>query len=177
MSLVPSPQQASSTGAVGVTPYLGEDFSEAPCPDCDDLAPGRPGLLHAWCREAGVQALRHIRYGGLVFRDRDAVFGVGDARDDAPVITVHRPRVWRRLVFGGPLAVAESYFHRDWDCDDLAQAMKVLARNAAILQRLEGGWSRLRRPLRRAPPRSSRRRFISPIATNAVTGTEAAATC
>lgn len=63
-------------------------------------------------------------------------------------ITIHNPRVARRLLFGGNLSFAESYLDGDWDSDNLAGLTYWACLNEGLDETLKGkGWLRL---LRRA---------------------------
>jgi cyclopropane-fatty-acyl-phospholipid synthase len=63
-------------------------------------------------------------------------------------VRVHDPRFYRRLAFGGSIAAAEDYMDGAWDCDDLPALVRALVHNRDILQAVDGGWTRLARPLR-----------------------------
>jgi cyclopropane-fatty-acyl-phospholipid synthase len=107
----------------------------------------RPG----WWRRLLLDRLQGLRDARLVFEDDVGRVEVGDA--DAPsartaTVRVHDPRFYRRLAFGGSIAAAEEYMDGGWDCDDLPALIRALVHNRDVLQAVDGGWTRLARPLR-----------------------------
>jgi cyclopropane-fatty-acyl-phospholipid synthase len=114
---------------------------------------------------AGLQHGRlHIRDGGqsYLFGQADAPAGLRASLD------VHRPRFYRRAAFDGSVGAGESYFQGDWDCDDLTALTRILLRNRAVLERMDGGLGRLHAPLhrlyhwcRRNTPAGSRRNIAA----------------
>lgn len=62
-------------------------------------------------------------------------------------VSVHDPALYGRLALGGSIGAAEAYAEGLWDCDDLAGLMGALVRSRAVLTSLDGGLSRLTRPL------------------------------
>ncbi|MGF1723572.1 class I SAM-dependent methyltransferase [Photobacterium nomapromontoriensis] len=57
-------------------------------------------------------------------------------------IIVHNSGFYKRLLAGGSIAAAEAYIDGWWDSPDLTQVIKVIARNLAILDKIEAkvGW-------------------------------------
>ena len=70
-------------------------------------------------------------------------------------VVVRHPAFWRRVATGGTLGSAESYAAGEWDTPDLTSVVRLVARNVATMDGLEGGLAALRRPvdavLARAP--------------------------
>jgi len=87
--------------------------------------------------------------GVLTVRQAGASADFGRAAPDglAGALDVERPRFWRRVALGGSLGAAEAYLDGDWETPDLTAVVRLMARNVAALQALEGGLSRLRQPL------------------------------
>ncbi|WP_367109323.1 class I SAM-dependent methyltransferase [uncultured Psychrobacter sp.] len=52
-------------------------------------------------------------------------------------VTIYDRAVYRRLLFGGSIALADSYIEGEWDCDDLTGLIRLAARNLAVLNKLE----------------------------------------
>ncbi len=78
------------------------------------------------------------------------LFGEAD-RPDAPraaIIVVDR-RFYSNVLLGGSIGAGESYARGDWATDDLSTLVRILIRNLELADRLDSGWSRLRRPLDR----------------------------
>lgn len=52
-------------------------------------------------------------------------------------LTIHDISVYRQLLFGGSIALADSYINAEWDTDDLTGLIRLAARNLAVLNKLE----------------------------------------
>jgi cyclopropane-fatty-acyl-phospholipid synthase len=87
--------------------------------------------------------------GQLTLREGGAstTFG-GPARDGLSAeVVVRHPAFWRRVATGGTLGSAESYAAGEWDTPDLTSVVRLVARNVATMDGLEGGLAALRRPV------------------------------
>jgi cyclopropane-fatty-acyl-phospholipid synthase len=62
-------------------------------------------------------------------------------------LTVHRPRFYRRVLFGGGLGAAAAYLDGDWDSPDLTALLRLMIRARAAADALDGGAARLGRAL------------------------------
>ena len=58
-------------------------------------------------------------------------------------------RFWGAVAFGGSVGAGESYIHGDWQVNDLTALIRLMTRNASVLEDLEGGLARLTGPARR----------------------------
>lgn len=99
-----------------------------------------------------LQRLSGLAAGKLLVRDASGEFEFGscDGTDLPALIHVHRRQFYREVALRGGLGAAASYIRGDWDSPNLTQAMRVLARNSAVLSGVEKGGARLLRPLRYA---------------------------
>jgi len=75
-------------------------------------------------------------------------FGPGDGIE--ATITVHDPGFYADLAFGGSVGAAESYIREGWSTDDLTALLRLMQRNQATLDGMEGGLAWFSAPLRRA---------------------------
>lgn len=108
--------------------------------------------------EAGVfRRLVLRRLGGLskgAIRITDPVgettLGEGHAWADAPEIRVHDLAFYRYLALAGGSGAGEAYIEGMWDCEELVEALRVLARNRELLIRVDSGPARIAAPLLRA---------------------------
>ncbi len=84
---------------------------------------------------AAVRALNNISEGELVLRFANgAERSISAARDGTrAVLEVARARVFRRLLLGGDIGIAESYIDGDWSSPDLASVFEFAARNMSKL--------------------------------------------
>ena len=98
-------------------------------------------------RRAALANLAGLRGGTLELEDGGVRHRLGEPGDLAAHVTVRDPRFWRRAALGGSLGAGEAYADGDWDTDDLTAVVRLLVRNAAAKEGLDGGLSLLRRPL------------------------------
>ncbi len=87
-----------------------------------------------WGR-AVVRAASEIAEGELVLRFANgAERTISAARDGArAVLDVARDRVWRRMMLGGEVGIAEAFMDGDWTSPDLAAVFEFAARNTGRL--------------------------------------------
>jgi cyclopropane-fatty-acyl-phospholipid synthase len=87
--------------------------------------------------------------GQLTLREGSASTTFGSpARDGLSAeVVVRHPAFWRRVATGGTLGSAESYAAGEWDTPDLTSVVRLVARNVATMDGLEGGLATLRRPV------------------------------
>lgn len=65
-------------------------------------------------------------------------------------VTIYDSRVYRRLLFGGSIAFADSYIEGEWDTDDLTGLIRLAARNLAVLNKLENRFGGLSKAFEKA---------------------------
>ena len=94
-----------------------------------------------WGR-AVLRAANEIAEGELVLRFANgAERTISAARDGArAVLDVARDRVFRRMILGGEIAIAEAFIDGDWTSPDLAAVFEFGARN---MEKLAGALSGL----------------------------------
>ena len=87
--------------------------------------------------------------GQLTLREGGARTTFGSpARDGLSAeVVVRHPAFWRRVATGGTLGSSESYAAGEWDTPDLTSVVRLVARNVAAMDGLEGGLATLRRPV------------------------------
>jgi len=122
---------------------------------CSQIAAGKgdTGFLDRQARRLLHRALGRVRGVRLVLVDAHARTVLGEADLVlGPEITlaVHDPRFYREVILRGSTGAGYAYMQRWWDTDDLPGLIEALARNAALLESLRSGWSRLAAPAARA---------------------------
>ena len=87
--------------------------------------------------------------GQLTLREGGASTTFGSPSRDglSAEVVVRHPAFWRRVATGGTLGLAESYAAGEWDTPDLTSVVRLVARNVATMDGLEGGLATLRRPV------------------------------
>lgn len=108
----------------------------------------------ALCRALLLKLLPSLKHGTLVLQEGGERWQFGEGNPQVSM-TIHRPGVWRALLFGGSIALAESYRDGDVACSDLTSLLSLFARNLDWLDRLEsrfgfvlGPWQTLKHRLR-----------------------------
>ena len=92
--------------------------------------------------------LSKVKRGVITVRDGSQrhVFGRLDESGLQVEVTVHDPRFYPAVAFGGSIGSGEAYMVGYWSCDDLTTLFRIVVRNRAMLDNIELGWARLRAP-------------------------------
>lgn len=101
-------------------------------------------------RRSLLGALERLADGELRIIDADGDHRFGRPGPDHPLsatIRVADPGFYADIAFGGSVGAGESYIRGAWHCDDLTSLVRIMVRNRAVLEGLEGGLARIRRPL------------------------------
>lgn len=107
-------------------------------------------MIDQICKRAFAASLQRLAAGRLTVTDAEgtAIFGAGPAELRAG-LRVTDPAFYRLAAARGVLGAAEAYMEGMWETDDLGALTRLMARNAAVLRRMDGGAARLARPLLR----------------------------
>ena len=115
-----------------------------------DLGGRRERAVDRMARRTLFSLLHKISHGKLTLIENGQrhSFGTGLGPDDLQgVITVHHPRLYTRIFFGGTIGAAEAYMEGMWSADDLSSVMRILAVNQQAFKNMEKGLARLTAPL------------------------------
>jgi len=116
------------------------------------MAPALAAMLARWSERLLRAQLQQVEHGEITLVDgeRRDTFGRPDERCALSVtLTVRDARFYAELAFGGSVGAGESYMAGDWWCDDLAALARILLHNRHVVDRVDGGWSRLTEPMRK----------------------------
>lgn len=126
------------------------------------------GRMEAWARERLFERLRGLREGRILWRDARGETTLGSSQAEVcATVDVHDPAVYLDLALGGGVGAAEAYMDGRWSCGELVELVRMLVRDRAVLDGLEGGLARLATPglrwlhARRANTREGSRRNIA----------------
>ena len=124
--------------------------NEQTCNSCQDSTAPSNGLLYRLARGLVLKSLAAVKEGQLIFIDRDDhhEFGQRDSELNTTVRVLY-PDFYRRVAFGGTIAAGETYMDGLWTCSNLTALVRIMVRNQAAQQQLEGGLARLTVPLQR----------------------------
>jgi cyclopropane-fatty-acyl-phospholipid synthase len=102
----------------------------------------------SWCKKIFLRGLESLRGGSLelIADGQSWEFGEPDAPLRATVV-VHSDRFWRRALFGGDVALGESWMDGEWSSPGLVDVVRLAARNLARLEESNGLSSALSRGL------------------------------
>lgn len=126
-------------------------------PSISSLPSSTGSALDRRIRQAVLNRLSAIRDASLRIIDRHEHFSLGDENAGlTATIEVHDSRFWRMLAASGSVGAGEAYMYGLWDCDNLTQVIRVLARNRDILPGLSSRQNWLQKLALHAWHRSTR---------------------
>ena len=112
----------------------------------------KPTGLDALARKVVRARLDSLRAGRIVVSENGREETFGEITGDLPLtvhLTIHDPRFYSDIAFGGAVGAGESYIHGCWSCDDLTALIRILVKNRDVLLDLDSGTARLTRPLQK----------------------------
>lgn len=110
----------------------------------------RASPLLRLARGALCASLQRLEHGELRLIDADGDYRFGRRSgncDLSATLRISDPRFYADTAFGGSVGAGESYIRGGWSCDDLTALVRIMVRNRAVLNGLEGGLALIRRPL------------------------------
>jgi cyclopropane-fatty-acyl-phospholipid synthase len=96
--------------------------------------------------------LESLRNGQIVVSENGCHEIFGEVSEDLPLtvhLTIHDPRFYSDIAFGGAVGAGESYIHGCWSCDELTTLVRILVKNRDVLLDMDSGTARLMRPLQK----------------------------
>ena len=93
-------------------------------------------------------ALDALDAGQADYADTPSSSVVGRHRLDVTLV-IHDDTVYRQLLFGGSIALADSYIEGKWDTDDLTGLIRLAARNLTVINALEDRFAAISKTLER----------------------------
>ncbi|MBT8100102.1 MAG: hypothetical protein KJO82_10145, partial [Gammaproteobacteria bacterium] len=102
----------------------------------------RPRLIDKLARRVLLNCLKQLSSGQIVISERGERFVFGKVSDELPLsatITVNNPRFYSEIAFGGTIGSGEAFMQDFWRCDDLTALIRILLRNAAVLEQVGSG--------------------------------------
>jgi len=117
------------------------------------MAPALATVLARWSERLLRAQLRQLEHGEITLVDgeRRDVFGrLSERCALRATLHVRDARFYAEIALGGSVGAGESYMAGDWWGDDLTVLVRILLHNRRIVDGVDGGWSRLTGPMRRA---------------------------
>src|SRR6056297_2114239 len=94
-------------------------------------------FVHSRSRDLILSRLQKLTWGKITLQEGQwsQSYGHRCTREAPEVnVTVEDPRFYTSLMLGGSIGVAQAYMRRYWSCDDLPGLIRILVRNASVLQ-------------------------------------------
>lgn len=94
-----------------------------------------------------LKRLQNIHIGQLVLIDGDEQHVFSQQGHIQVNITVHDPRFYGEIAFGGSIGAGEAYMLGYWSADNLTNVIRLMVINQQVMDSLEGGYQWLTKPL------------------------------
>jgi len=110
-----------------------------------------PRGLARWARGMALKHLQRVEHGELTLVDEMGTVRCGrrdEQCDCAATLTIKDMGFYSDVVFGGSLSAAEGYVRGEWEASDLTSVIRIMARNRAVLESIEGGAALVLAPIR-----------------------------
>ena len=105
-------------------------------------------LSTRWTRSIFFKLVAQIQHGQIILRDGEKVTVFGDDKRLSATISVLDQRFYAKVILGGSIGAGEAYVDNLWKTDDLTALVRIMARNMAMLDRLEQKFFWLYQPFR-----------------------------
>lgn len=119
----------------------------------------KPTGIDQVARRVVRSRLEQLRDGQVVVSENGRNESFGHLTDEMPLttlLTIHDPRFYSEVAYGGPVGAAEAWIHGDWSCDELVNLVRILLRNRHVLEDMNRGTALLSWPLRTIAHRLNR---------------------
>jgi len=103
--------------------------------------------LHHLARSLVFNQLKKIEIGYISIQEGRKSFSFGNKGKLSAHITVHDPRFYGALAFGGSIGVSEAFMQKFWSVNDLTQLIRIMAINQNAMDQLEGLFNVFLKPI------------------------------
>ena len=103
--------------------------------------------LHHLARSLVFNQLKKIDIGYISIQEGGKSFSFGNKGKLSAHITVHDPRFYGALAFGGSIGVSEAFMQKFWSVNDLTQLIRIMAINQNAMDQLEGLFNVFLKPI------------------------------
>jgi len=110
----------------------------------------KPSRFDQLAKNLFFSLLRGLRRGELTIIDGSVRRIFGEKSGQFPLeatITVHHPRFYSSVVFGGSIGASEAFMAGQWSTDDLTTVVRITILNREVFEGMEKGLARLTAPL------------------------------
>ena len=112
----------------------------------------KPSGLDELARRAVRSRLEALQRGQIVISENGRHESFGELTDDLPLtaqLTIHDPRFYSEVAFGGSIGAGEAYIHGYWSCDELTTLVRILLKNRDVLMDIDSGTAAVMRPVQK----------------------------
>ena len=104
-------------------------------------------LLHQLARALVFKQLKKIKTGQITIIEGSQRFSFGKKDKLNVTVTVHDPRFYGALAFGGSIGVSEAFMQKFWSASDLTKLIRIMAINQNTMDQLEGLFNIFLKPI------------------------------
>jgi len=104
-------------------------------------------FLHRLARALVFNQLKKIKIGHIVIIEGGNKFSFGKNNKLNVTVTVHDPRFYGALAFGGSIGVSEAFMQKFWSASDLTKLIRIMAINQNTMDQLEGLFNIFLKPI------------------------------
>ena len=104
-------------------------------------------ILHRLARALVFNQLKKIKIGQITIVEGSQKFSFGKKDKLNVTVTVHDPRFYGALAFGGSIGVSEAFMQKFWSASDLTKLIRIMAINQNTMDQLEGLFNIFLKPI------------------------------
>ena len=104
-------------------------------------------FLHQLARALVFNQLKKIKTGQITIIEGSQKFSFGKKDKLNVTVTVHDPRFYGALAFGGSIGVSEAFMQKFWSVSDLTKLIRIMAINQNTMDQLEGLFNMFLKPI------------------------------
>lgn len=88
---------------------------------------------------------KKIQHGTIELHDHSGRYSFGGNADNAGCvkININKPQAYKKILLEGSVGAGRSYIDGDWDTDDLQKLIGLFIKNDALLNKIDGPFSRI----------------------------------
>jgi len=107
----------------------------------------RAKWVAAYAKQQILNRLQGLKMGQLRLLDGEEAHTFGNDGGLQASITVHDPRFYGEIAFGGSIGAGEAYMLGYWSAENLTDVVRLMVLNQSVMDSLEGGYQWLSRPV------------------------------
>jgi cyclopropane-fatty-acyl-phospholipid synthase len=104
-------------------------------------------ILHQLARALVFNQLKKIKIGHIAIIEGSNKFSFGKKDKLNVTVTIHDPRFYGALAFGGSIGVSEAFMQNFWSASDLTKLIRIMAINQNTMDQLEGLFNIFLKPI------------------------------